>query len=83
MRKPKSDEYHVTTHVTWHGTLDWGWSATLEQPWPWTPTELDRDSGWCFTEKRAQRAADRAARRMLRGAAAWTTRTYNADGSVT
>jgi hypothetical protein len=79
--KPDGDDYYVTTHVVRRGTGHWTWSAYLRQPWPALNTELDEDSGACFTEKRAKRKADRAAKRMMRAAASWTTRTYNAHGS--
>ncbi|MET7975785.1 hypothetical protein ABZW44_22620 [Streptomyces mirabilis] len=76
MIKPDGDDYYATTHVVHEGTLAWSWNATLCQPWPALNDELDRDGGWCFTEKRANRKADRAARRMMRAAKSWTTRTY-------
>jgi hypothetical protein len=76
--KPSSGDYYATTHVYRRGALEWTWSATLHQPPPWEPYDLAHDSGWCFTEKRAKRKADRAARRMMRAADSWTTRIYKA-----
>ncbi|MGV9290721.1 hypothetical protein [Streptomyces sp. NPDC003719] len=43
--------------------------------------ELDEDRGSRLTEKAAKRKADRVAQRMMRAAATWTSRTYEAEGS--
>ena len=81
MIKPSSRDFYATTDVVHHDVLTWTWSATLSQPYPWDPSELDHAEGWCWTEKRAHRKADRAARRMMRAAKSWTSRTYKADGT--
>lgn len=80
MIKPRSSEYHVTTNVSQQGHYNWAWSALLWQPYPWTPSELDEDSGFAFTEKRATKKADRAAKRMMRAADSWVSRTYSSSG---
>lgn len=78
MIKPDRDDYYVTTDVYRRGRLDWAWQVELRQPWPARNTLLDEDYGSCATEKRAKRKADRVARRMMRAAASWTSRTYEA-----
>lgn len=80
MIKPDGDDYYATTDVFRYGRGAWSWSATLCQPWPARNGTLSEDSGWCLTEKRAKRKADRVARRMMRAAESWTSRTYSADG---
>lgn len=79
MIKPDGDDYYTDTHVYRRGTLDWVWTAELCQPWPSRNLSLDDDSGSCVTEKRAKRKADRVARRMMRAAASWSSRTYKAS----
>lgn len=79
MIKPDGDDYYVTTHVVHRGTLDWSWRVELRQPWPAWNTLLDEDGGSRPTEKAAKRKADRVARHMMRAAASWTTRTYEAE----
>lgn len=81
MIRPSSSEYHCTTDVSQRGRFNWAWSARLWQPRPWTPTELDEDYGFAFTEKRAHRKAEKVARRMMRAAESWVRRTYCSDGS--
>lgn len=82
MIQPSSGEYHATTDVYQSGRLTWTWNTRLWQPRPWWPTDLDEDSGFAFTEKRARRKADRAARRMMRAADSWVSRTYSAGEAV-
>ena len=80
MIKPSSDDYYVTTDVVHEGgLLSWTWQAALRQPPPWRPYDLDHDYGWCWTEKRARRKAERAGRRMMRAANSWTSRTYTCE----
>ncbi|MGW2550721.1 hypothetical protein [Streptomyces sp. NPDC001635] len=81
MIKPDGDDYYVVTHVFRRGALDWAWEATLRQPWPARNLVLAEGDGACATEKRARRRADRVARRLMRAAKSWTSRTYKADGS--
>ncbi|GHC36711.1 MULTISPECIES: hypothetical protein [Streptomyces rochei group] len=81
MIQPDGDDYYVTTNVYRRGTLDWAWEVTLRQPWPRLRTELDDDYGSRMTEKAAKRKADRVAQRMMRAAASWTSRTYEAEES--
>jgi len=82
MIRPHGDDYSAATNVYRRGTLDWVWSVRLIQ-WDDRAPVLDEDSGSCLTEKRAKRRADRVARRMMRAAASWTSRTYKPDGSDT
>lgn len=78
MKKPLGT-YSATTDVVQITAHGWSWSARLSDCY-----ELcDSEQGWCWTEKRAKTKADRAARRMMRAAASWTTRNYKADGSST
>lgn len=79
MIRPTRDDYYATTDVVRHGRLAWGWAVSLEQPWPALDSVLDTASGACMTEKRAKRKADRVARRMMRAADSWTTRTYERE----
>jgi hypothetical protein len=79
--KPSSDEYNATTDVSQRGRWVWWWRARLWQPHPWTPFELDTDDGFALTRQRAERKAERAARRMMRAADSWVSRTYKADGT--
>ncbi|MFJ3037749.1 hypothetical protein [Streptomyces tendae] len=82
MIKPDGDDYYATTHVVRQGALAWSWKVQLRQPWPAWNTLLDEDYGSRMTEKAAKRKADHVARRMMRAADSWTTRTYDADGSA-
>lgn len=79
MIKPDRDDYYVSTEVYRAGKLAWVWSVTLRQPWPARETVLDEDSGYRMTEARAKRKADRVARRMMRAADSWTSRTYERE----
>jgi len=79
--RPSSSDYSATTDVSQRGRWTWAWTARLWQPHPWTPFELDADGGFAFTEKRANRKAERAARRMMRAADTWVSRAYSSDGS--
>lgn len=78
MIKPDSDEVCVDTHVYRQSALAWYWSATLRQPYRIRNAVLDEESGSRMTEKAAKRKADRVARRMMRAAQSWTSRTYEA-----
>ncbi|WP_333744086.1 hypothetical protein [Streptomyces ardesiacus] len=83
MIKPDGDDYYATTNVYRRGTLDWAWEVRLLQsPLKHLRMDLDEDYGSRMTEKAAKRKADRVARRMMRAAESWTTRTYDADGSA-
>lgn len=81
MIRPSSRDYSATTDISQRHRWDWAWEARLWQPHPWRPFELDAVSGFAFTRKRAERKAERAARRMMRAADTWTSRTYGSDGS--
>ena len=82
MIQPSGSDYYATTDIVRNGSLSWGWAANLRQPWPALDGVLDTASGWCWTKKRAERKADRAARRMMRAADSWARRTYKPDGTV-
>jgi hypothetical protein len=71
VKKPLGD-YSTTTDVMQLSAHSWGWSARLGDHWDL----CDIEQGWCWTEKRARRKAERAAQRMMRTAASWTTHTY-------
>ncbi|GAA3590697.1 hypothetical protein [Streptomyces osmaniensis] len=82
MIQPDSDDYYVDTHVFRQGALAWSWTATLRQPYRIRNSVLDEESGSRMTERAAKRKADRVARRMMRAAASWTSRTYEAGKDV-
>lgn len=83
MIKPDSERnYYATTDIVNIGRHYWSWKVELRQPWPALNLELDVDGGYCLTEKRARRKADRAVRRMLRAADSWISTETDADGNV-
>ncbi|MFE1903838.1 hypothetical protein ACFW96_09220 [Streptomyces gardneri] len=79
MIRPTGTNYYTDTTIYRDSALAWAWIVHLRDPYE----DLDRIDGWALTEKRAQRKANRASRRLLRRAHSWTSITTKADGTST